>query len=40
MRKKIKCLRANNKGEFCSQEPDVFYSQEGIQRQKTIAYNL
>ena len=32
MGKKIKCLRTNNGGEFCIQEFNAFYSQEGIQR--------
>ena len=38
MGKKIKCLRTNNGGEFCIQEFNAFYSQEGIQRQKTVVY--
>ena len=37
-RKKIKCLRTNNGGEYTSEEFDNFCQQEGIKRQFTVAY--
>ncbi|KAH9656856.1 hypothetical protein KPL70_022839 [Citrus sinensis] len=36
--KKIKCLRTDNGGEYTDGEFIVFYKQEGIQRQFTVAY--
>lgn len=32
MRKKNKCLRIDNEGEYISEEFDNFYQQEGIKR--------
>ncbi|GJY96432.1 retrovirus-related pol polyprotein from transposon TNT 1-94 [Tanacetum coccineum] len=37
-RKKIKCLRTDNGGEYTGDEFDTFYMQEGIKRQFTTAY--
>ena len=34
--KKLKCLRSNNGGEYCSHEFEDYFSTNGIQRQKTI----
>lgn len=38
MGKKIKYLRTDNGGEFCSKEFDAFCNQEGIQQLKIVAY--
>ena len=35
-RKKLKCLRYDNGGEYCSKEFDSYYSYNGIHREKTI----
>nr|GEY02673.1 Gag-Pol polyprotein [Tanacetum cinerariifolium] len=37
-RKKIKCLRTDNRGEYTGDEFDTFCRQEGIKRQFTMAY--
>ena len=34
--KKLKCLRSNNGGEYCSKEFDDYCSSNGIHRQKTV----
>ena len=36
-RRKVKRLRTNNGLEFCSEEFDTFYKEEGIARHKTVA---
>jgi hypothetical protein len=33
--KRLKCLRSNNGGEYCSKEFDDYYSYYGIRREKT-----
>ena len=33
--KRLKCLRSNNGGEYCSKEFDRYYSENGIHREKT-----
>ena len=35
-RKRLKCLRSNNGGEYCSKEFDRYYSHNGIRREKTV----
>jgi len=35
---KIKCLRTDNRGEFCLIEFDKFYKEQGIERHKTTSY--
>ena len=37
--KKIKCLRANNGGEFFSNDFDTFCKNCGIKREKTTLYS-
>ena len=34
--KKLKCLRSNNGGEYCSHEFEDYCSTNGIRRQKTV----
>ena len=34
--KKLKCLRSDNGGEYCSKEFDNYCSYNGIRRQKTV----
>ena len=34
--KMLKCLRSDNRGEYCSKEFDSYYSYNGIQREKTV----
>eukprot|EP00253_Pinus_taeda_P004888 PITA_04888 len=34
--KKLKCLRSNNGGEYCSKEFDSYCSEHGIHREKTV----
>ena len=34
--KKLKCLRSDNGGEYCSKVFDNYYSYNGIRRQKTV----
>jgi transposase InsO family protein len=34
--KKLKCLRSDNGGEYCSKEFDDYYSYHGIRREKTV----
>ena len=34
--KKLKCLRSDNGGEYCSEEFDNYCSYNGIRRQKTV----
>ena len=36
--KKIKCLRTDNSGEFCSNDFDTFYKDCGIKREKKTPY--
>ncbi|KAH9288199.1 hypothetical protein KI387_032316, partial [Taxus chinensis] len=33
---KLKCLRSDNEGEYCSNEFNDYYSKNGIRRQKTV----
>ena len=33
---KLKCLKSDNDGEFCSKEFDTFYSHNGIRRTKVV----
>ena len=35
-RKKLKCLRLDNGGEYCSKEFDKYCSEHGIRREKTV----
>ena len=37
--KKIKCLRTNNGGGFCSNDFDTFFKDCGIKREKKIMYS-
>ena len=39
-RKKIKCLRTDNGGDFCSNDFDTFFKDCGINREKTTPYSL
>ena len=32
----LKCLRSDNGGEYCSKEFDIYYSHNGIRREKTV----
>ena len=34
--KKLKCLRSNNGGEYCSNEFENYFSYHGIHRQKAV----
>ena len=34
--KRLKCLRSDNGGEYCSKEFDSYYSRNGIHREKTV----
>ena len=34
--KKLKCLRSDNGGEYCSKEFDRYCSEHGIRREKTV----
>ena len=34
--KRLKCLRSDNGGEYCSKEFDSYYSRNGIRREKTV----
>ena len=34
--KRLKCLRSNNGGEYCSKEFDDYYSYHGIRREKKV----
>ena len=34
--KSLKCLRSNNRGEYCSREFDSYCSHNGIRREKTV----
>ena len=34
--KRLKCLRSDNRGEYCSKEFDSYYSYHGIHRDKTV----
>jgi hypothetical protein len=34
--KRLKCLRSNNGGEYCSKEFDDYFSYHGIRREKTV----
>ena len=34
--KKLKCLRSDNGGEYCSKEFDRYFSEHGIRREKTV----
>ena len=34
--KKLKCLRSDNGGEYCSKEFDDYYSYHGIRRDKIV----
>jgi hypothetical protein len=34
--KRLKCLRSENGGEYCSKEFDDYYSYQGIRREKTV----
>jgi len=34
--KRLKCLRSNNGGEYCSKEFDGYCSENGISREKTV----
>ena len=38
--KKLKCLRSDNGGEYCSKVFEEYYSTNGIRRQKTIPGKL
>ena len=38
--KRIKCVRIDNGGEFCSIEFEQFYKEQGIERHKTTPYTL
>ena len=35
-RKRLKCLRSDNGGEYCSKEFDSYCSHNGIHREKTV----
>ena len=35
-RKKLKCLRSDNGGEYCSKEFDYYYSHNGIRKEKIV----
>ena len=35
-RKRLKCLRSDNGGEYCSNDFDSYYSHNGIRREKTV----
>jgi transposase InsO family protein len=35
-RKRLKCLRSDNGGEYCSKDFDDYYSYHGIRREKTV----
>jgi hypothetical protein len=34
--KRLKCLRSDNRGEYCSKDFDDYYSYHGIHREKTV----
>ena len=34
--KRLKCLRSDNRGEYCSKEFDSYCSHNGIRREKTV----
>ena len=34
--KSLKCLKSDNRGEYCNKEFDSYYSYHGIRREKTV----